>query len=235
MLGKCVPSQNRHWDNNCLIISQREICVSDQTMLVIFWEILWYREILGHVKTTAFYYWEKYRLRNSCYWDTGTNGDFEIFCYWDTATNVNWRDFLLQPWDKCVLQNFRQLGPMLDLMKNIYIYLTSWWNINHFNWKKKLPFILSVLLNTVMISPIDISPIIQGIMLISSASPSSWLIVVQGHSHFTLLHRDGNLHGCQCDSLFVETTAQHPANGKCWLKMQVLTTRCASKMLATFI
>ena len=58
-----------------------EIFVSDQTMLVIFWEILGYWEILGHVKTchpTAFCCWDKYGLRNSCYWDTGTNGDFSI-------------------------------------------------------------------------------------------------------------------------------------------------------------
>ena len=54
--------------------------------------------------------------------DTGTNGDFEIFYYWDTGTNVNLRDFLSQPWDKCVLQIFPQLGPMLDLMKNLYIF-----------------------------------------------------------------------------------------------------------------
>ena len=56
-------------------------------------------------------------------------------------------------------------------------------------------------------------------------------------SHFTFLHRDGNLHGCHCDSLFVKTSSQHPINGTCWLKMhvKVLTTRCASKILATFI
>ena len=64
----------------------------------------------------------QYGLRNSCYWDTGTNGDFEIFYYWDTGTNVNLRDFLLQPWDKRVLQNFPQLGPMLDLMKTLYTF-----------------------------------------------------------------------------------------------------------------
>ena len=81
---------------------------------------------------------------------------------------------------------------------------------------------------------IDISAIIQRIMLISSASPSSWLIVVLGHSHFTLLHRDGNLHGCQCDDLFVKTSSRHPM---CWLKMhvKVLTIRCASKRLTSFI
>ena len=59
----------------------------------------------------------------SCYWDTGTNGDFEIFSYWDTGTNVNLRDFLWQPWEKCVLQNFPLLGPMLDFYLYIYILL----------------------------------------------------------------------------------------------------------------
>ena len=62
----------------------RNLQVSDQTVLVIFWEILGYWEILGHVKTchpTAFCYWDKYGVRNSCYWDTGANGDFEIFYY----------------------------------------------------------------------------------------------------------------------------------------------------------
>ena len=40
---------------------ERYLEVSDQTVLVIFWEILGYWEILGHVKTchsTAFCYWD---------------------------------------------------------------------------------------------------------------------------------------------------------------------------------
>ena len=58
--------------------------VSDQPMLVVFWEILGHWEILRHVKTChppASCYCDKYELRNPCYWDTGTNGDFEILCY----------------------------------------------------------------------------------------------------------------------------------------------------------
>ena len=64
------------------------------------------------------------------------------------------------------------------------------------------------------------------------STTSHWILVI-----FTFLHRDGNLHGCLCDSLFVETSSQHPVNGMCWLKMhvKVLTTRSTSKMLATFI
>ena len=94
--------------------------LSEQTMLLIFLEMLGYWEILGCVKTchpTAFCYLDKYGLRNSCYWYTGTNGDFEMFYYWDTRTNVNLRDFLLQPCEKMCTSTFSSIGT--NLMKDI--------------------------------------------------------------------------------------------------------------------
>ena len=92
--------------------------VSDPTMLAIFWEIL------GHVKTchpTSSCCWDIYGLRNPCYWDTGTNGDFEIFWYRNTVTNVNLEIFC---YNHGTTSTFSFTGTNVRLdEKRLYIYL----------------------------------------------------------------------------------------------------------------